>query len=274
AADVIEGGVKVNALPEKVELKINHRISVDSNVAAIRERLEKFTYELAQQFNLGLESEGKTLIERTNNGYFNITAIRPLEPSPVSPSSGLPWDLISGTTQNVYANLPSGPSEKLYIAPFLFPANTDTRHYWNLTRAIYRYNPILAEDSLDIHTVNEPSVAECDADTQEAPKFVSRNAPGYVLSAQSPQKLGIDRVNQTSGYLQTPTGDELFYFFFESRGNPSKDPVLVWLNGGPGCSSLQAILFENGPSNMVNGQLSNNTWSWNNNANVLYIDNP
>lgn len=106
-------------------------------------------------------------------------------------------------------------------------------------------------------------------------EVVHDSVPGYQLNYVDPSSLGLDEVRQEAGYLNTPLGDRLFYWFFESRSNPSTDPVVVWLNGGPGCSSLEAVLFENGPKNIdVNGQLTNNTWSWNNHANMLYIDNP
>ncbi|MFS7901313.1 putative carboxypeptidase C [Helianthus anomalus] len=38
----------------------------------------------------------------------------------------------------------------------------------------------------------------------------------------------------------------MFYFFFESRGRKT-DPVVIWLTGGPGCSSELALFYENGP---------------------------
>nr|XP_023924386.1 serine carboxypeptidase-like 13 isoform X1 [Quercus suber] len=40
---------------------------------------------------------------------------------------------------------------------------------------------------------------------------------------------------------------QLFYSFVESQREPSSDPLLVWLNGGPGCSSFQAFFYGNGP---------------------------
>ena len=41
-------------------------------------------------------------------------------------------------------------------------------------------------------------------------------------------------------------GKNLFYYFVESEGNPSKDPVVLWLNGGPGCSSFDGFVYEHG----------------------------
>lgn len=86
--------------------------------------------------------------------------------------------------------------------------------------------------------------------------------------------VNLDTVTQQAGYLDTASGDQLFYWFFASRSDPSNDPVVIWLNGGPGCSSMEAIVFENGPVFMQNGQNKYNPYSWNTRANVLYIDNP
>lgn len=40
-----------------------------------------------------------------------------------------------------------------------------------------------------------------------------------------------------SGYVDLPGGKHLHYMFIESMNAPATDPVLLWLNGGPGCSS-------------------------------------
>jgi len=50
----------------------------------------------------------------------------------------------------------------------------------------------------------------------------------------------------------------MFYFFFESRTNKA-DPVVIWLTGGPGCSSELALFYENGPFTVSN----NSSLSWN-----------
>ena len=52
--------------------------------------------------------------------------------------------------------------------------------------------------------------------------------------------------------------------------------VLVWLNGGPGCSSLGGLAEENGPLHFTNDNAtpSANQYSWTKLANVLYIDQP
>ena len=64
--------------------------------------------------------------------------------------------------------------------------------------------------------------------------------------------------------------------FFEARRSPEKAPLVLWLNGGPGATSMQGALRENGPCFVSDDSNSTylNPWSWNNEANVLYVDQP
>merc|ERR1712000_42691 len=100
----------------------------------------------------------------------------------------------------------------------------------------------------------------------------------YDLRVKSvdPSSLGVDTVKQYSGYLDDNENDKhLFYWFFESRNDPKNDPVVLWLNGGPGCSSLTGLFLELGPSRINEKiQLVSNPYSWNDNASVIFLDQP
>ncbi|KMU79375.1 carboxypeptidase Y [Coccidioides immitis RMSCC 3703] len=96
------------------------------------------------------------------------------------------------------------------------------------------------------------------------------------VKAVDPSKLGIDKVKQYSGYLDDKENDKhLFYWFFESRNDPKNDPVVLWLNGDPGCSSLTGLFLELGPASIdKNLKVVHNPYSWNSNASVIFLDQP
>ncbi|KAF2743562.1 putative carboxypeptidase S1 [Sporormia fimetaria CBS 119925] len=83
-------------------------------------------------------------------------------------------------------------------------------------------------------------------------------------------------VRQYSGYLSVGDNMNMFFWFFEARQNPSNAPLAMWFNGGPGCSGLIGLFQENGPCKFELGNTfpMNNTFSFNNYANMLYIDQP
>lgn len=80
-----------------------------------------------------------------------------------------------------------------------------------------------------------------------------------------------------SGYFTVDKtyDSNLFFWFFPSENNATTDPVLLWLQGGPGSTSLFGLFTENGPffAN-TNGSLEFREYSWHKTHSVIYIDNP
>lgn len=64
--------------------------------------------------------------------------------------------------------------------------------------------------------------------------------------------------------------------FFESRNSPKDDDLLLWLNGGPGCSSSAGLLFELGPCHVSDEghNTTHNPFSWNAHTNIIFLDQP
>ncbi|XWW94694.1 hypothetical protein V2A60_002640 [Cordyceps javanica] len=101
----------------------------------------------------------------------------------------------------------------------------------------------------------------------------------YTLRSRivDPSSLKVDSVKQLSGYIDDNANDKhLFFWFFESRNDPAKDPVVLWLNGGPGCSSMIGLFTELGPATIPTPDLKpkRNPYAWNNNASVIFVDQP
>ncbi|KAG7123530.1 Carboxypeptidase S1 A like protein [Verticillium longisporum] len=89
-------------------------------------------------------------------------------------------------------------------------------------------------------------------------------------------------VKSYSGYVMLPPStnypfeQNIFFWLFESRSRPKSDPLTVWINGGPGSPSTDQALGSNGPCRVQPDSKTTklNADSWNNKANLLYIDQP
>ncbi|CAK4621476.1 hypothetical protein LEN26_001344 [Aphanomyces euteiches] len=93
--------------------------------------------------------------------------------------------------------------------------------------------------------------------------------PGY----NDPKPLNF---NQYAGQVPLPSnGQKMFYWLVESESNPSTDPIVLWLNGGPGCSSLTGFFNELGPF-VVQPDLSvkRNPYAWNRKTNMVFLESP
>jgi carboxypeptidase C (cathepsin A) len=91
--------------------------------------------------------------------------------------------------------------------------------------------------------------------------------PHQERSAASKTYGGFVNVNEKYGA-------NLYYYFVESQNSP-RDPLILWLQGGPGCSSLFGTFVENGPSIVQDdGTFKSNPWAWTTNASVIWVDSP
>jgi carboxypeptidase C (cathepsin A) len=78
-----------------------------------------------------------------------------------------------------------------------------------------------------------------------------------------------------AGYIELKPGLNYYYWFFESQNDPANDPVVLWLDGGPGCAGESQALEDHGPLRIdKNLVLYQNPYSWNKVANVIYLDQP
>ncbi|KAJ1389212.1 Serine carboxypeptidase, serine active site [Sesbania bispinosa] len=111
--------------------------------------------------------------------------------------------------------------------------------------------------------------------TQSAPKgSLITKVPGFNNTLPSKHYAGYVTVDEKHGR-------NLYYYFVVSEGKPSKDPVVLWLNGGPGCSSFYGFIYEHGPFKFEKPKtkgtlptLQLNPYSWSKVSNIIYLDSP
>ncbi|XP_038975365.1 serine carboxypeptidase 1-like [Phoenix dactylifera] len=156
---------------------------------------------------------------------------------------------------------------------FVLPNNNEANQADHLRRLIKTKRPTWPHQSY--------SWADLDAAVSVSPVYVS-NQDGLMeadrIKSLPGQPTGVE-FNQYSGYVtvDTKNGRALFYYFVESQHNPSTKPLILWLNGGPGCSSLgYGAMQELGPFRVHSDgkTLQRNKYAWNNVANVLFLESP
>ncbi|XP_076951395.1 serine carboxypeptidase-like 1 [Bidens hawaiensis] len=105
-------------------------------------------------------------------------------------------------------------------------------------------------------------------------KTIVKHLPGF--SGELPFTL-------ETGYVGVGVQEEveLFYYFVESQSNPRRDPLLLYLTGGPGTSGIIPFLNQIGPllfeytnASRTDAKLEVNPYSWTKTANIIFIDLP
>ncbi|KAI3829879.1 hypothetical protein L1987_04010 [Smallanthus sonchifolius] len=110
--------------------------------------------------------------------------------------------------------------------------------------------------------------------------FLAHSAPENAAISQIPGFDGTLPSKHYAGYVTIDEnhGKKLYYYYVLSERNPSEDPVVLWLNGGPGCSSFDGFVYEHGPFSFEKTgglpKLHLNPYTWTKVSNMIYLDSP
>ncbi|KAI1810534.1 alpha/beta-hydrolase [Poronia punctata] len=88
---------------------------------------------------------------------------------------------------------------------------------------------------------------------------------------------GDELVKMHAGHIEiTPEHNRnMFFWHFQNKHIADKQRTVIWLNGGPGCSSEDGAMMEIGPYRLKDADtLEYNNGSWHEFANLLFVDNP
>ncbi|KZO98288.1 serine carboxypeptidase [Calocera viscosa TUFC12733] len=100
---------------------------------------------------------------------------------------------------------------------------------------------------------------------------------GYAIRVKRTEGWCDPGVKVYTGYLDVDQGAKhMWFYFFESRRDPENDDLVMWVSGGPGCSSSLDMLLQLGPCTMDpkgNGTIYNE-YGWNTEANIFFLDSP
>ncbi|KAI5273348.1 alpha/beta-hydrolase [Aureobasidium subglaciale] len=107
----------------------------------------------------------------------------------------------------------------------------------------------------------------------------NQNTTKYAVNGTNIPDVNFDIGESYAGLMPISSqqnASELYFWFFPSENSHAGDEILIWLNGGPGCSSLEGLLQENGPFLWQYGTRSpvKNNYNWNNLTNVVWVEQP
>ncbi|KAJ2897215.1 hypothetical protein MKZ38_004862 [Zalerion maritima] len=129
---------------------------------------------------------------------------------------------------------------------------------------------------LDRRQIPEQPVKRADNSTD---KFLAEKTKEYAVDGTAIPDVDWDVGESYAG--QMPIGEanpdsNLFFWFFPSENEEAEKEILIWLNGGPGCSSLEGFLQENGPFLWQYGTYKpiENPWSWHKLTNMVWVEQP
>lgn len=157
AVDVIRGGEKDNVLPTHVQTVINYRVLPTEDMDEMFKRIADSLASVAHSFNISVEGLGYSEHD-SGLGLLNLTTKDRLSPSPITPTGPdvAIWNSFSATIRQVFEET-TGPSGQGLVVPVgdIMTGNTDTAHYWDISKNIYRFSPRWEGSFEGVHSSDE-----------------------------------------------------------------------------------------------------------------------
>lgn len=148
AADIIHGGIKVNAIPTFAYALFNMRIALHESVESVSKRITALITPIAKKHNLELTNQVNIHPHEDYNGSIHLS-FDGLEPSPITSTETFAYNRLSAVIRRVFGH-------DTIVTPFMMTANTDTRWSWEIGESIFRFNAFIKDEgSAKVHTVDE-----------------------------------------------------------------------------------------------------------------------
>ena len=127
AVTMLEAGTAVNALAERATATVNVRVAVGMTVDQVVRHVTK----------------------AIGDDAVRVEVVHAGEAAPVSPITGLPWEVLSATIEKTYPGT--------IVTPYVQNGATDSRHFTGISRGVYRFSPFeMSKDERDtLHAKNE-----------------------------------------------------------------------------------------------------------------------
>ncbi|PKX97775.1 M20 family metallopeptidase [Aspergillus novofumigatus IBT 16806] len=155
AADIFHGGVKANNLPENISALVNYRIAIHQSPDTVKSRAIQIVAPIARKYNLTLYDFREDPTHKGNN-YLQLSTDKiELHPAPISPIRDTVGTRFAGVIRSAFESVPSLKGKTVVVVGDLMSGNTDTIFYWNLSKNIYRWDPVRRGRALNIHGVDE-----------------------------------------------------------------------------------------------------------------------
>ncbi|PQE22949.1 carboxypeptidase cpdS protein [Rutstroemia sp. NJR-2017a BBW] len=111
-------------------------------------------------------------------------------------------------------------------------------------------------------------------------KYLTNTTASYAVNGSALPDVDFNIGESYAGTLPISNNasdtNRLWFWFFPSDNPLAEKEITIWLNGGPGCSSLDGLFQENGPFSWQSGTYAPvpNPYSWTNLTNMVWIDQP